>query len=330
MAGKRARSATLLVGTIFFAATNLGCSSDKASETPTAIRTSAPYAGTVAVYSATFDDGTGETQYFLRNTATKDEVRLWFTEDPGLEAGARIGIWGQPSADGIRVSRFEIDHSIAVTRQALIDAPPYPERTFAFVLVDIGGGVNLTQADAEKRLFGTTLGDNSVKQYYDEVSYGTQPISGVVFGPVSYPMTTCDTRGMATTLRPQVGTYDHYLWYMGSRTTACSWSGLGESGTPSNPSNDTWYNGSAGCVVLVQEPGHNFGMQHSSSMTCGTQPFADDPQSACTHNEYGDRYDPMGGGCNHMNGVQKVYEGWLQKCNAVRVGQCGSSTLQPI
>jgi MYXO-CTERM domain-containing protein len=328
--GKRTRLAVVALGAVTSSVT-FGCSSgDKSVDTPKPFQTTAPYAGTVAVYSATFDDGTGENQYFLRDAADKDEVRLWFKDDPNIAPGSRIGVWGDRAEDGIRVSRFDIDESLGTTRQALIDAPPYPARTFAFVLVDIGGGVNLTTAEANKRLFGTAPGDNSVKQYYDEVSYGTQPISGIVYGPVSYPMPTCDTRGMATALRAQVGTYDHYLWYMGSRTSVCSWSGLGESGRPSAPQNDTWYNGSAGCVVLVQEPGHNFGMQHSSSMTCGTAPFADNPSGSCTHNEYGDRYDPMGGGCNHMNAVQKVFQGWLQKCNSVRVGQSGTYNLQPL
>lgn len=325
--GKRARIAALALGG-FVASAALGCSSNgDPGQGPTG--GDGRYEGTIAVYSATFDDGTGETEYFLRSGST-DEVRLWFGSDPGLEPGARATVYGDRTADGIRVAHVEVDRTLGTAREALINAPPYPERTFAFVLVDIGGGVNLTQADAETRLFGTAPGNGSVKQYYDEVSYGTQPISGAVLGPFTYPMTSCDTRGMATTLRPQVGTYDHYLWYMGSRTSACAWSGLGESGTPSQPQNDTWYNGSASCVVLVQEPGHNFGMQHSSSMTCGTTPFADDPATQCTHNEYGDRYDPMGGGCNHMNGFQKVYEGWLQKCNAVRVGASGTFTIEPV
>jgi hypothetical protein len=328
--GKRTQVAVVALGAVLSSVT-LGCSSgDRPGDTPKAFHTAAPFTGTVAVYSATFDDGTGESQYFLRDTATKDEVRLWFKEDPNLTPGSRIGVWGDRGEDGIQVSRFDLDESLGTTRQALIDAPPYPERTFAFVLVDIGGGINITNDEAQRRLFGTAAGDNSVKQYYDEVSYGTQPISGIVAGPLSYPMPTCDTRGMATTLRPQVGTYDHYLWYMGSRTSVCSWSGLGESGRPSAPQNDTWYNGSAGCVVLVQEPGHNFGMQHSSSMTCGTAVFADNPGASCTHNEYGDRYDPMGGGCNHMNAVQKVFEGWLQKCNGVKIGQSGTYNLQPL
>src|SRR5690606_25383313 len=155
-----------------------------------------------------------------------------------------------------------------------------------------------------------------------------QDIDGDVFGPFSYSMQGCDSRGMASNLRNQIpGDHDHYLWYMGSRTSACSWSGLAESGAPDRPADNTWYNGSSSCVVLVQEPGHNFGMMHSSAMACGSAPFADNPENSCEHDEYGDRYDPMGRGCYHMNAWQKVYQGWLSGCNSVRVNSSGTFTL---
>ena len=46
--------------------------------------------------------------------------------------------------------------------------------------------------------------------------------------------------------------------------------------------------------------------------------FIDDP-NGCTYSEYGDRFDPMGGGCRHMNAWQKQYQGWFGGCNGVRV-----------
>ncbi|HET8939751.1 MAG TPA: hypothetical protein VFN67_40205 [Polyangiales bacterium] len=223
------------------------------------------------------------------------------------------------------------DPSPGLSMQSLIDGMKYKSRTFGFVLVDIGGGINLTKEEAQKRLFGVGPTDKSIKQYYNEASYGTQDISGEVLGPFSYPMNgRCDNTGMARTLKPMIGMYDHYLWYFGSRTQSCQFSGLAEGGLPDRPTNDTWYNGSANCVVLIQEPGHNFGMMHSSSMTCGMTPFADDPDATCMHNEYGDRYDPMGGSCNHMNAWQKVFEGWLQQCNGLKVKSSGMYTLQPL
>jgi MYXO-CTERM domain-containing protein len=214
--------------------------------------------------------------------------------------------------------------------QPLINGMKYKPRSFGFVLVDIGGGVKLTKEEAQKLLFGVGPNDRSIKQYYNEASYGTQDITGEVLGPFDYPMTGCDNTGMARALKPMVGMFDHYLWFFGTRTQACQFSGLAEGGQPDRPTNDTWYNGSANCVVLIQEPGHNFGMMHSSSMNCGMTPFADDPEMTCEHNEYGDRYDPMGGSCNHMNAWQKVFEGWLQECNGLKVKSSGMYTLQPI
>jgi hypothetical protein len=287
--------------------------------------------GTVVVYMTRFDDGTGDKQYFLRHG--NNETRLYFETDPDLRPGMPIRVTGVPMNDGLRVEAYdyESEQGVGLTVQPLIDGMKYKPRSFGFVLVDTGSGVNLTKDDAQKRLFGTDPADKSVKQYYNEVSYGTQDISGEVLGPLSYPMTKCDTTGLAKALKPMLGMYDHYLWYLGSRNMACQFSGLAEGGLPSRPTNDSWYNGSAGCVVLVQEPGHNFGMMHSSSMTCtGMTAFADDPDSACTHNEYGDRYDPMGGACNHMNAWQKVFEGWLQKCNGLSVQSSGMYTLQPL
>jgi MYXO-CTERM domain-containing protein len=311
----------LLTGSVAFTA---ACSSESHSPSVPGARE-----GTLKVYTATYDDGRDERQFFLE--VGDDETRLFFDEEPSILPGSTVQVWGKDQDDGLHVAGIHVEDDTGTVSEALINGTPYKARTFGLVFVDIGGGVNLTKDDATKRLFGTNAGDNSVKQYYLEASYSTQDISGQVLGPFSYAMTGCSTSQLATALKPMLGaTFDHYLWYLGSRNSSCGWSGLAEEGTPQKPQNDTWYNASAGCVVLVQEPGHNFGMQHSSSMTCGTVPFVDTPQGTCTHNEYGDKYDPMGGGCNHMNAWQKVLEGWLQGCNAVRVKSSGTFTLLPI
>jgi hypothetical protein len=83
-----------------------------------------------------------------------------------------------------------------------------------------------------------------------------------------------------------------------------------------------------GCTATVQEPGHNYGMQHSSSITCTGAPFLDNPAS-CTHSEYGDKFDTMGGGCRHMNAWQKLYQKWWGGCNAIRVRSSGTFNIYP-
>jgi hypothetical protein len=289
--------------------------------------------GEIEAFIATFDDGTAKNDYVLRVTGSEDERTLVFASDPNLPSGARIRVWGTEIGNEILVSKYVLDKGLGSARQALIGAPKYEDRTIAWVFVDIGGGAGtLTNTEAQRRLFGmnTSPADKSLKQYYLEDSYGMQDITGSVVAPLSYPMSTCDTRGMTTALRAQVqGTFDHYLWYFTTRTSACSWSGLASVGRPDQPSRDTWYNGSSSCTVLVQEPGHNFGMQHSSSLRCPGAALADTPGS-CTHGEYGDRYDPMGGGCYHMNAWQKAYQGWFGGCNSVKVTTSGTYSLLPI
>jgi len=141
------------------------------------------------------DDGVGETQYFLRTRG--GELRLYFDKDPDLLPGTALRVTGEAMEDGLRVDTYQIEQGLGVANQSLISAPAYKARSFAFVLVDTGSGVNLSKADAQKRLFGTSPGDKSVKQYYNEVSYGTQDITGEVIGPLSYRMVGCDTRGLA-------------------------------------------------------------------------------------------------------------------------------------
>ena len=296
--------------------------------------------GELAIYIADdFEAGEQTKKYALRS-ASGEERWLDFDSDPGLEPGTRIGVWGSTVGDRLRVSSFQrfalpVDTVSPITSQ-LRNGMKFRAKRLALILLDIGGGSNLSAENALREIVGpSTNSDPPLRNYYSEVSYGTEELDGRVFGPFTYSLGNCNTSGMPTQFRAMVdsmggGTFDNYLWYMGSRTSACSWSGLGEVGTPTRPANDTWYNGSSSCVVMIQEPGHNFGMQHSSSMDCGTARFHDTPQGNCTHSEYGDAFDPMGGGCRHMNAWQKTYQGWTQGCNMVRVRSSGTFTLLPL
>jgi hypothetical protein len=288
--------------------------------------------GTLVAYTARFDDGASETSYALRSGG--DERPLVFAEPPSAELGGSVRVWGRSSERGIEVERLEALSPGAGTgrsRQRLIGADVLPPRRFALALVDIGGGINVDADLAAATMFGTDPLQGSVRKYFREVSYGRQDIEGQVFGPFNYNLNGCDTRGLTNAIRPLIpGEFDHYLWYMGSRTQACAWAGLAEGGIPDNPQDDTWYNGAFGCVVLVQEPGHNLGGQHSSHLNCGDDVFVDVPDGQCVHEEYGDPYDPLGGGCDHTNGYQKAYQEWLLGCNGVRTNSTGRFTLFPL
>ncbi|HEY2901010.1 MAG TPA: hypothetical protein VGL59_10570 [Polyangia bacterium] len=327
--GFRSPAAPLIAGLLLSVA---GIACDPGAGSPGGISegTAAPFQGELTATIATFDDGHSETDYALRISGT-DEPRLIFASPPDVAPGQPIGVWGERHGDDIAVSSYStLVPREDVQQSALVSATPKPDRKFAFVLVDTGAGVSLTSAQAQSLLFKSATGiDTSLAHYYLEESYGIQTLSGDVVGPLKFQLGNCDTRGLTTALRPMIPTaYDQYGWYF-NRSNTCGWAGLASVGVPSKPSKDTWFNGSAGCVVLAQEPGHNFGMQHSSTISCKGGALTDDV-TACVHSEYGDPYDPMGHGCYHMNMYQKAYQGWVQGCNSVLTPSSGTFDIFPM
>jgi MYXO-CTERM domain-containing protein len=289
--------------------------------------------GVLAVYTSDELDGRSETHYALRVPSGIEHVLTFDTDVSDLTPGVELKVWGPQGPAGVRVTSFRIvSPPIEERTSALIAGAAHPDRAFAFVLVDMGGGVNITPDVVMGRMINDA---NSIRNYYLYDSYGLQNIRAQVFGPftaspIAAGCPTTATGTLATTLRQMIpaGMFQHYLWYFGSRQTACTWAGLASVGTAATPSRDTWYNASTSCVVLVQEPGHNFGMQHSSSIRCPGAALADDTMT-CTASEYGDVFDPMGGGCRHMNAWQKAYQGWFGGCNGVNITATGTFTLLP-
>jgi hypothetical protein len=222
-----------------------------------------------------------------------------------------------------------------------------PTRHWAFVLVETNGPGPLSRDEAQARLFSDRA--DSIRSYYREVSYGLQDLGGDVLGPMSFDASTvpaglcADYGAVGAAFRPSLGHYDQYLFYFESEIQGCNWGGVAQVGMAARPSVDSYYNATSDCVVLVQEPGHNFGMVHSSALRCTrdgiTVSMIDpaDPTASCTHEEYGNPFDPMGGGnpgpgprpplCYHMNGVQKAYEEWLDGCNIVKATHSGLFTV---
>ena len=140
-----------------------------------------------------------QTHYFLKDAAGVEQ-RLLFDVDPGLAPGAPLKVWGAPQGQALRVSSFERAPVPATPtiQAALIGAQPFPARTFAFVLIDIGGGVNRTTDDVMARMIDAP---DSIRNYYMYASYGMQDITAKVVGPISYTPTECDTSAMTRALR---------------------------------------------------------------------------------------------------------------------------------
>jgi MYXO-CTERM domain-containing protein len=294
----------------------------------------------------TTDPEQGEMQsiYYLRvPEGAGTDPELVFTKNPYLTPGTRLRVWGDRVGSKMRVKQHEViaddDAEFGMLQQELIGAPKKPLNA-AVAIVDFGGGSpNMTVDQASTRMFSTTAPADgktsslSLKWFYIENSYGIMDVSGKGFGPIPFTMNGCDYKGLGTSVNAAIGAaaggekFDKYVYYFGTKASACAWSGLGGG-------NQAWLNASMGCVVLMQEFGHAVNLPHSSTMSC-TLPdgskgsWSDDP-STCTHNEYGGKHSPMGSACYSMTGWERWREGWLSGCNGVKVKSTGTYTIYPI
>jgi hypothetical protein len=297
--------------------------------------------GEFVSYIADFEDGHSERSYAVRLSDGR-ELPLSLDTPPSVVTGARVRVQGRMvTGDALRARGGAIAEAFQATRvepmvaQTLESAPvtyaspPSPD-TYALVLVDLGAGVDVDAGAGQTTMFSTTPAAKSFASFYYESSYGKYSVTGAVVGPYTFSMTTCDTTGMASAIEAQIPTtYNHYIYYF-KRSTLCTFGGLGEEGSVNRPAKRTWMNGSLTCVVLMQEPGHNLGLMHANTITCGTASFSTTPGTSCTITEYGSGLTPMGSGCHQLNGYEKWYEQWLTGCNGVRVTSSGTFNLVPL
>ena len=290
------------------------------------------FEGEFSTRIASFPDGTSETSHWLVRDGEAVELDVSPADHPELVAGNRLRVTGRR----IGADRFAVQRLALVTSRTepLIDPEPRTSRRVAFVMVHWGDQpTSPTAGEVTNKMFRS---NTSVNAFYQQNSYGKDKIVGDVFGWYEIPDPGgCRTDLISLYARQAVGEsgvdtseYHHFMYFF-PPYGPCAWAGLAGVGTPEVPVRDSWYNGDTGCVVLNQELGHNFGMQHSRSYSCrdgsDVVPYSDD----CTESEYGDPYGPMGRGCGHMNVVQKSYMGWLEGCNIVTAPSDGVFSLLP-
>jgi len=163
------------------AAASAGCGNDAAPGSDDPALHGATV-GEVETLVADMPDGTSERLHFLSVAGPDvDRLRLRFdtgTAEPPLTSGDRIGVWGDRGSDEFRVSRYilippALDTTVT---SALIGATPKPQ-TAVFVIVDVGGGSNVTNDMATSTVFNPGSTFSSV---YDKMSFGIMKMTGDV------------------------------------------------------------------------------------------------------------------------------------------------------
>jgi MYXO-CTERM domain-containing protein len=281
-------------------------------------------------------DGSRKVTHHLVDYTARVDTELVLEDGVELTRDAMIDAWGERDDEGrLIVDSFEV---VAWPPQPLIDAEPRPPRRIATI------SVNLGDADAGAPGNATTRGSmytnpDSTNVYYAENSYGIETMAGDTFGPYTIADPGgCSPGQIEFLARDAMVEHGHdpdqwiqhmYVFY--PQLPDCGFAGLASVGSVDQPASGSWYNGSFSCVVRNQELGHNYGMGHSHSYDCADEEGNDVPFSpTCGEIEYGDPYDPMGGGCGHINGIQKRYMGWIDDCNIVTATNNGTFNLMPI
>lgn len=175
---------------------------------------------------------------------------------------------------------------------------------------------------------------NTVSDFYYENSYGQTWLTGDVLDWNTLPLdnTNCNSTQIsneadsaAINAGVDLSAYTRFI-YIFPYTSSCGWSGAGTiGGYPSQ----SWINGKLELQVIGHELGHNFGLQHSHSLECGTTTLG----SNCQSFDYGDHFDIMGNfRAGHFNAFQKSQLGWLNYGNSpsiTTVTTSGTYTIEP-
>lgn len=211
----------------------------------------------------------------------------------------------------------------AVDEVRVAAAPPAGPRTVAVVLVNFSDDTSqpLSVATIRSRVF---TGSGSVNQFYQEQSGGQSSLAGIadaangdVFGWWTLAMarpTNCTNQAMfniaagavaqASAHGVDLSAYQSVVFYF-TRNTACAWAGLAE-----QPGSRAWINGSNTTSVIAHEIGHNMGVAHAASLSCGAVALKSD-ESQCTFSDYGDPNDVMGLSQNLMGAWHRAQLGQL-------------------
>ncbi len=329
-----------------------------ASAGPPPSRTRESLEGTLHVFHIDYPDGTDDYGYTLRTRSGRQNVVALGRPPTSVENGAHAIVSGAADARGhIAVDRIEITGApsaplaksgasggaSAVTRGYTVFPLKYPSNGGAPWTYN-ADPANWSIASITNAVLGN--GTGSAADYYKEVSFGAQELTGIVahasgawLRATEARPTACGTdaqlnavldsiessgkaAAIAAGFQSAINGNDGQLYVVDA--LPCGWSGLGYIGYPL-----AYAKGTASLIVVGHEIGHNFGLYHAGSLNCGANVVA---SSGCSVAEYGDPFDIMGNRRPmHFNAAQKQRLGYLGPTGvATHASGTSTYTLYPL
>ena len=207
------------------------------------------------------------------------------------------------------------------------------------------------KAQVEEHMAGpTNPAGFSIRDYFATQTWGALQLHPRVFGSfdlhdVPTPLNPCNLGQIAQSSinAAEAGDptfnaddYEHFV-FMFVYTPQCSFAGVG-----SQPGSSVWINGWSN-VTILHELGHNFTAPHAALLRCltGGQPVPYSDDCSLVMSEYGDPFDPMGGGYSgwapsgsaftsyEMDPFRKLGMGGLTKADLPEIVYSGTYNLAP-
>ncbi|MBN1131297.1 MAG: hypothetical protein JXA71_20080 [Chitinispirillaceae bacterium] len=219
------------------------------------------------------------------------------------------------------------------------------ERKMCVILIQFPSLSNTYNPDQLRTgIFGST--GRTTNNLYKEASRGKMWIAGLqnpagdIFGPItvntngcetmSYSQISTDALNQVAATGVSVNSYQHRVFYFPANAPNCPGGGIGGG-------NNVWIFGigvSGAWDYVGHEAGHGFGLSHASSYdNCSSISgnVVSVPQnfSGCTHNEYGDQTDIMGGRNFQFSSWHMERCGWLVAGNILELTRSARVSLVP-
>jgi hypothetical protein len=190
----------------------------------------------------------------------------------------------------------------------------------------------ISKTSMQNTFFGAS---NSVADWFAQTSNNQVQMTGTVYGYYdnTYNPGSCPDSGLGSLINSltsegaskaaadgyNAANFDYQVVYVPNLPN-CGFAGvawIGMSGVV--------LNGTDAISVDSHELGHNLGLSHAGSFTCGPNKLTGPSQNSCV-SDYGDPHDVMGSSQNEYNAAHKYRLGWIP-ASQVRTVSSGTQTI---